>query len=112
VLPKGAEVLGKVLDAKSQGHFKGGAVLSLALESATINGDAYDIKTSSVSRYLKSKGKRSAAMIGGGAGGGASPALLWVRAPEPQVRRTQATRKSSYLPSPRSASNFALTVKM
>ena len=71
VLPKGAEVRGKVVDAKSQGHFKGGAVLSLALESVTINGDAYDIKTSSVSRYLKGKGKRSAAMIGGGAGGGA-----------------------------------------
>jgi hypothetical protein len=29
------------------------------------------VKTSSVSRYLKGKGKRTAAMIGGGAGGGA-----------------------------------------
>lgn len=71
MLPKGAEVLGKVVDAKPQGRFKGGAVLSLALESVTINGDAYDIKTSSVSRYQKGKGKRTAAMIGGGAGGGA-----------------------------------------
>ena len=71
VLPKGAEVLGRVVDAKAQGRFKGGAVLSLALESVTINGDAHDIKTSSVSRYQKGKGKRTAAMIGGGAGGGA-----------------------------------------
>ena len=71
VLPKGAEVQGKVAQAVPQGRFKGGASLSLALESVTISGDAYDIKTSSVSRYQKGKGKRTAAMIGGGAGGGA-----------------------------------------
>jgi hypothetical protein len=71
VLPKGAELQGKVVDAKSQGRFKGGASLSLALESVTVGGEAYDIKTSSVSRYQKGKGKRSAALIGGGAGGGA-----------------------------------------
>lgn len=71
VLPKGTDVQGKVVDAKSQGRFKGGASLSLALESVTISGDAYGIKTSSVSRFQKGKGKRSAAMIGGGAGGGA-----------------------------------------
>ena len=71
VLPKGAEVLGKVIEAVPQGRFKGGAVLSLALESVTISGDAYDIRTSSVSRSLKGKGKRTATFIGGGAGGGA-----------------------------------------
>ncbi len=71
VLPKGAEVQGKVAQAVPQGRFKGGASLSLALESVTVGGDAYDIKTSSVSRYQKGKGKRTAAMIGGGAGGGA-----------------------------------------
>jgi hypothetical protein len=71
VLPKGAEVLGKVIEAVPQGRFKGGAVLSLALESVTISGDAYDIQTSSVSRSLKGKGKRTATFIGGGAGGGA-----------------------------------------
>jgi hypothetical protein len=71
VLPKGAEVQGKVAQAVPQGRFKGGASLSLALESVTVGGDAYDIKTNSVSRYQKGKGKRTAAMIGGGAGGGA-----------------------------------------
>jgi hypothetical protein len=71
VLPKGAEVLGKVAQAVPQGRFKGGAVLSLALESVTISGDTYDVKTGSVSRYQKGKGKRTAALIGGGAGGGA-----------------------------------------
>jgi hypothetical protein len=71
VLPKNAEVLGKVVQAVPQGRFKGGAVLSLALESVTISGDAYSMKTSSVNRYQKGKGKRTAALIGGGAGGGA-----------------------------------------
>jgi len=54
-----------------QGRFKGGASFSLALESVTVGGDAYDIKTNSVSRYQKGTGKRTEAMIGGGAGGGA-----------------------------------------
>src|SRR5438132_3515085 len=70
VLPSGAEASGKVVQAVPLGRFKGGAVLKLALDSVTINGDAYDVQTSSVSRYLKGKGKRTAAMIGG-AGGGA-----------------------------------------
>ena len=71
VVPSGAEASGKVLQAVAQGNFKGAAVLKLALNSVTINGDPYDVKTSAVSRYQKGKGKRTAAMIGGGAGGGA-----------------------------------------
>ena len=71
VVPAGAEALGKVIEAVPQGRFKGAAVLRLVLESVTVNDDSYDVKTSSVDRYLKGKGKRTAAMIGGGAGGGA-----------------------------------------
>jgi hypothetical protein len=71
VVPSGAEASGKVVQAVPRGRFKGAAVLRLALESITIKGDSYDVHTSSVSRSLKGKGKRTAAMIGGGAGGGA-----------------------------------------
>jgi hypothetical protein len=71
VLPAGAEVLGKVVEAVPQGRFKGAAVLWLVLESVNVNGDSYDVQTSSVSRSLKGKGKRTATFIGGGAGGGA-----------------------------------------
>jgi hypothetical protein len=71
VVPSGAEASGKVLQAVPQGRFKGGAVLKLTLDSVTINDDAYNLHTNSMSRYLKGKGKRTAAMIGGGAGGGA-----------------------------------------
>jgi hypothetical protein len=71
VLPKGAEVLGKVAEAVPQGRFKGAAVLRLVLETVTLNNDSYDVQTSSVNRYQKGKGKRTATFIGGGAGGGA-----------------------------------------
>src|SRR5436190_13068038 len=71
VVTAGTEALGKVVEAVPQGRFKGAAVLRLVLQSVTVKGDAYDVKTSSVSRYLKGKGKRTATLIGGGAGGGA-----------------------------------------
>jgi hypothetical protein len=71
VLPKGAEVLGKVVEAVPQGRFKGAAVLRLVLETVTLNEDSYDVQTSAVSRTQKGKGKRTATFIGGGAGGGA-----------------------------------------
>ena len=71
VVPSGADASGKVVQAVPRGRFKGAAVLRLALESITIRGDSYDVHTSPVSRSLKGKGKRTAAMIGGGAGGGA-----------------------------------------
>jgi hypothetical protein len=71
VLPAGAEALGKIVEAVPQGRFKGAAELRLVLETVTVNNDSYDVHTSSVSRYLKGKGKRTATLIGGGAGGGA-----------------------------------------
>jgi hypothetical protein len=71
VVPAGAEASGRVVEAVPQGRFKGGAVLRLVLTSITVNGDTHDVKTSSVTRYLKGKGTRTAALIGGGAGAGA-----------------------------------------
>jgi hypothetical protein len=70
-VPAGSEALGKVVEAVPQGRFKGAAELRLVLETVTVNGDSYDVKTSAVTRSLKGKGKRTAALIGGGAGGGA-----------------------------------------
>ena len=69
VLPAGAEALGRVVEAVPQGRFKGAAVLRLVLETVTANNNSYDVQTSSVSRYQKGKGKRTATFIGGGAGG-------------------------------------------
>lgn len=71
VIPAGAAAQGTVVQAAPLGRFKGGAVLSLALTSVTIHGATHDIRTATLSRAEKGKGKRSAVMIGGGAGLGA-----------------------------------------
>lgn len=71
IIPKGATVSGKVTEAAPLGRFKGGAVLKLALQSITVNGNERPIQTSTFSQEAKGKGKRTATMIGGGAGVGA-----------------------------------------
>ena len=70
-IPKGARAEGVVKEAKAAGRFKGGAVLALTLTSVTVNGKDYEIETSAPTMASKGKGKRTAAMVGGGAGGGA-----------------------------------------
>jgi hypothetical protein len=71
VIPSGASAAGVVVDAKPLGRFKGAASLQVKLTSITVNGSEHPIETSSVVRSEKGKGKRTAAMIGGGAGLGA-----------------------------------------
>ena len=71
VIPDGAEAHGQVVDAKSMGHFKGGALLEVRLDSITIRGRAHAVQTAAVERTAQGKGKRSAGFIGGGAGAGA-----------------------------------------
>jgi hypothetical protein len=68
VIPKGSPVGGIVEVAKKRGHFKGASTLELRLTSLTLNGTAYPLKTHDLQEHKKGKGKRSAAMIGGGAG--------------------------------------------
>ncbi len=72
VIERGAAVHGTVVAAKAMGHFKGGALLQLRLNSVTIKGERRPVETSLWSRTLKGKGKRSAVAIGGGAGLGAA----------------------------------------
>ena len=71
VIPEGAAARGSVVDAKSMGHFKGGALLEVKLDSVTIEGKDTPVTTGMVARSVKGKGKRSATFIGGGAGAGA-----------------------------------------
>ncbi len=70
VVPEGSEVTGHVAEAAPLGRFKGGAKLSLALDELVVAGKHYPV-SGSVSRAAKGKGKRTATMIGGGAGVGA-----------------------------------------
>jgi len=69
-IPQGAEVVGHVAEAVPLGRFKGGAKLELALDSVIVHGTTYPVKAS-VSRAAQGKGKRTAEMVGGGAGLGA-----------------------------------------
>jgi len=68
IIPKGSPVTGRVDAAKARGHFKGAAILSLRLTSLTLNGKEYPLETRNLQERKKGKGKRSAAMIGGGTG--------------------------------------------
>lgn len=70
-IPKGARAAGVVKDAKPAGRFKGGAVLSLTLTSVSVKNQTYDIQTTAPSETSTGKGKRTAVLAGGGAGGGA-----------------------------------------
>jgi hypothetical protein len=71
VVPAGATATGTVVAAHAAGKFKGASRLQIKLDSITISGRQHSIETSSVARSEKGKGKRTAAMIGGGAGAGA-----------------------------------------
>jgi septal ring-binding cell division protein DamX len=71
VIPSGAEASGTVTNAKPLGRFKGGAALALRLDSITVHGVKHAARTTAVVESATGKGKRTATMIGGGAGLGA-----------------------------------------
>lgn len=71
VIPAGATVTGKVVDAKSKGKIKGEARLQLAVTGISVRGKQYPLQASMQGLVEKGKGKRTAATTGGGAAGGA-----------------------------------------
>ena len=71
LIRSGSRASGTVVDAKSLGHFKGQAVLSIRLDSVRAEGRTYHVSSSTVERVEKGKGKRTGILTGGGAGLGA-----------------------------------------
>jgi outer membrane biosynthesis protein TonB len=71
VLPKGLNARLRLTEASSAGKFKGRSELTVSLETITYQGTTYSFKTSDVQQQGSSRGKRSAAVIGGGAALGA-----------------------------------------
>jgi len=69
-IAKGSAVTGRVVASHRRGHFKGASILSLELTAVNINGTSYPLDTHDLTRTKKGKGRRSAALIGGGAGAG------------------------------------------
>ena len=68
VVPKGTRVSGVVDASHARGRVKGASVLELRLTTMTLSGREYQLRTADLTQTKKGKGKRSAAMIGGGAG--------------------------------------------
>ena len=67
VLKAGVPVSGTVVAVRKQGKFKGEGELGIQLKSV----GSYGVTTQEYEQTVKGKGKRTAAMVGGGAGGGA-----------------------------------------
>lgn len=71
VIPKGAKVVGRVVNAKESGRLHSVAQLSLTLVSVEVSGKSYDVDTSTWGIAGKNHNKRNLEFIGGGAAGGA-----------------------------------------
>ncbi len=71
VIPQGAHAEGLVVDARKSGRLMGRARLRLALQTVDVDGQDYDVRTTSRTRVGRDHKKRNWAWIGGGAAGGA-----------------------------------------
>jgi hypothetical protein len=67
VIPRGAEVVVKLMEAKDSGKLTGRAELALALLSVRVNGRVVAINTQTVSRESDSRGAKTAKAVGIGA---------------------------------------------
>jgi hypothetical protein len=76
VIPRGADVLMKLVEEKQSGKIQGRTVLTLALDSIAVNGRRVPATSSDVKTESASRGARSAGVIGGGAGLGAIAGAL------------------------------------
>jgi hypothetical protein len=71
IIPRGADVVVKLVDSKESGKLTGRAELTLDLMSVKVDGRMVDINTQSVSRESDSRGQRTAKVAGGAAAVGA-----------------------------------------
>jgi hypothetical protein len=71
VIPRGADVLTKLVADQQSGKIQGRTALTLALSTITVNGRPVDVTSSDVQTESGSRGVRSAGVIGGTAALGA-----------------------------------------
>ena len=71
VIPRGADVMTKLVDDQQSGKIEGRTVLTMALVSITVNGQAIPVTSADVRTQSSSRGERSAGVIGGGTALGA-----------------------------------------
>ena len=65
VVPRGADVIAKLVDDKQSGKIQGRTVLTLDLMQVQVNGRMIDVNTTDVSQQSSSRGARSGKVIGG-----------------------------------------------
>jgi len=71
VVPKGADVYGRLEEAKEAGHLAGKAQLKLSLTGIVVNGQTYALSTGNYELSGKSRAGNTATKVGGGAALGA-----------------------------------------
>jgi hypothetical protein len=64
-LPRGVDVLTKLVEDRQSGRIQGRTVLTLALTTITFNGRTYDVTSTDVRTESSSRGERSGEVIGG-----------------------------------------------
>src|SRR5271165_6813256 len=65
VIPRGADVVVKLVDAKESGKLTGRTTLTLDLMSVKVNGRMVDVNTETVTKESSSRGARTAKAVGG-----------------------------------------------
>ena len=71
IAPRGAEVKGRITEAKESGRIAGKSELALELTEVTVAGKSYTMRTGEYSEVGSSRGSRTAKTAGGGAALGA-----------------------------------------
>jgi BON domain len=67
VIPRGAPVMGRVVDVHEAAHFKGSALLTIELTQVTARGRKVSLVTDTYSKEGQARGKNTAMKAGGGA---------------------------------------------
>lgn len=67
VIPSGSDARVRLMNARNAGHMTGQSALQLQLTGVSIAGSNYDAETTTYSQVGGSRGKRTAATVGGGA---------------------------------------------
>jgi hypothetical protein len=70
VVPQGAAVMGRIVYVNESGRLEGSGSMRLALESVEVNGDEYDLHTTTFARRGSSREQHNLAMNGSGAESG------------------------------------------
>jgi len=100
VIPRGADVLTKLVEDQQSGRIEGRTVLTLALSTITVDGRQVDVTSTDVKTESSSRGARSAGVIGGATALGA---IIGAVAGGGKARQSERVRARSSAPARKSS---------